>query len=231
MLLALGLCGSMVVIWQLVLSAEMILQREIEPATNVSNMVQESEPEFPIAVTDTCLIARYPVLYEGPYIEDGSNDYVVDVASIVLFNTARTGIEYATVVLQWDSGEYVFEAHMIPPRQAVMVLDKTRQKFQEHRWTSCVGTQKMGNGEWLEQQELVVELTGDIEITVENTTDKQLHDIRIYYKSYLPSDRLYIGGITYCAGIETLEPGTCTKVQPYRYVKDYSKIFRTTYRQ
>ena len=85
--------------------------------------------------------------------------------------------------------------------------------------------------DWLEQQELIIRQTGDIEITVENTTNKSMHNIRIYYKAYLPTERLYIGGITYCTGIETLEPGVSKTIQPYRYVKEYSKIVRTTYRE
>lgn len=55
---------------------------------------------FPIAIPDTALIAQYPVLYEGPFLEDGSWDYVVDVAALVVFNTARTDIENARIVLQ-----------------------------------------------------------------------------------------------------------------------------------
>lgn len=227
--MVLGLCGSFIVIWQLVLSANSIMQEEKTLAASVSSSIQQEDTLFPIAVADTYLIAQYPVLYEGPYIEDGSAEYVVDVAAIVLFNTARTGIEQAKVELLWDGGKYVFEVQMLPPRRAVMVLDKTRQKFQEHSWIDCVGVQKTGEGEWLKQQELVVEETGDIEIKVQNMTDQTMYDIRIYYKSYLPTTQLYIGGITYCAGVETLAPGACVKIQPYHYVKDYSEIVRTAY--
>lgn len=206
------------------------MQEEKTLTACVSSSIQREDTLFPIAVTDTYLIAQYPVLYEGPYIEDGSAEYVVDVAAIVLFNTARTGIEQAKVELLWDGGKYVFEAQMLPPRQMVMVLDKTRQKFEQHAWTECVGIQKMGEGEWLKQQELLVEETGDIEIIVKNRTEQTMHDIRIYYKSYLPGNQLYIGGITYCAGVETLAPGACVKIRPYCYVKNYSQIVRTAYR-
>lgn len=229
-LLILGLCGSLFFGWQLVLSANSILQDGQIAAVSEISLTEENSLLFPIAVSDTCLIAQYPALYEGPYVEDGSDEYVVDVAAIVLFNTARTGIDYARVVLQWDQGEYVFETQMLPPREAVMVLDKSRQKFQQHQWTSCQGTQQMGEESWLDQQVLVVEEVDTTTICVQNITDKPLQDIRIYHKSYLLPDELYIGGITYCAGIKYLAPGECVKISPFRYVKDYSKIVRTTYR-
>ena len=88
----------------------------------------------------------------------------------------------------------------------------------------------MGEESWLDQQVLVVEEVDTTTICVQNITDKPLQDIRIYHKSYLLPDELYIGGITYCAGIKYLAPGECVKISPFRYVKDYSKIVRTTYR-
>lgn len=229
-LLILGLCGSIFFGWQLVLSANSILEDGQIASVPETSVLEEDGLLFPIAVPDTCLIAQYPVLYEGPYVEDGSDEYVVDVASIVLFNTARTGIDYARVVLQWDQGEYVFEAQMLPPRGAVMVLDKGRQKFQQHQWTACKGTQQMGEGNWLDRQVITVEEVDSTTIRIENVTDDPLQDVRIYYKSYLLPDELYIGGITYCAGIKNLAPGESVQISPFRYVKDYSKIVRTTYR-
>lgn len=229
-LLILGLCGSLFFGWQLVLSANSILEDGQISAVSETSIAEDNDLLFPIAVPDTCLIAQYPVLYEGPYLEDGSDEYVVDVAAIVLFNTARTGIDHARVVLQWDQGEYVFEAQMLPPREAVMVLDKSRQKFQQHQWTACEGLQQMGEGNWLDQQALVVEEVDMAMIQVQNITDKPLQDIRIYHKSYLLPDEVYIGGITYCAGIKYLAPGESVQISPFRYVKDYSKIVRITYR-
>ena len=207
----------------------MILQDDIVASVVHTAAEQQEMPLFPIAVTDTCLIAQYPVLYEGPYMEDGSNEYVVDVAAMVLFNTARTGLEEARVVLRWDGGEYVFKAQMLPPRSAVMVLDQSRQKFAEHSWTDCFGMQKIGEGEWLKPQEVFWEEIDDTKIMLRNETLNPMQNLRIYYKSYLATDSLYLGGITYCAGVEALNPGEQRTIRPYRYVKDYAKIVRITY--
>ena len=224
-----GLCGSVLFGWQLILSANSIIEDQLQGQMLIVSSEEHEELRFPVAVPDTYLIAQYPVLYEGPFMEDGSGDYVVDVAAVVLFNTSQTGIDYARVVFRWDKGEYVFEAQMLPPRQAVLVLDKDRQKFAQQQWYSCTGTQETGEGEWLDQQTVAVEDVDDVTICVRNNTDRAMQDIRIYYKSYLLPEQLYVGGITYCAGLGELAPGESVQISPFRYVKDHSRIIRTSY--
>ena len=229
MLLIIGICGSLVMIWQLVLSANSILLAARGSEVQECLVNEQTTEIFPIAVTDTFLIAQYPVSYEGPYMEDGSHEYVAEVAALVLFNTARTGLEEACVVLKWDEGEYVFVARDLPPRAAVMVLDNARQKFQQHIWTDCVGSQRVGEGEWMHPQAILVKAVDQTRICVENISDRPASRIRIYYKSYLLHDDIYIGGITYCVGVEKLEAGDSIIIEPYRYVKDYARVVRIQY--
>lgn len=222
-----GVCGSLLMGWQLVLSAAGILEAGERLSTAVSAS-SGSTCSFPIAVPGTCLIARYPVVYEGGYMEDGSGEYMVDVAAIVLFNTAAYGIEQARVVLQWEQGAYEFEVKMLPPRASVLVLEKSGQKYADHRWTECTGFQQTGEA-WAEATELFVEEHGETALCIRNTVDRPLRDIRIYYKGYLPDDEVYLGGITYCTGIEELKPGESIILRPYRYVREYTKIVRICY--
>lgn len=228
-----GICGSILVGWQLILSANSILEKkEISVIAQAPIDMAEDKGNtllFPIAVSDTALVAQYPVLYEGPFIEDGSCDYVVDVAALVVFNTARTDIENARIVLQWDQGAYIFETELLPARKAVLVLDKSRQKYVQHDWVSCVGTQQTGEVPCLSEDALVIENLDMSTIRVTNITSSELKGIRIYYKSYLPAEDLYIGGITYSLGIPELAPGESVAISPFRYADGYSEVVRVSY--
>lgn len=228
-----GICGSILVGWQLIISANSILEKQ-ETSVMVQAPVDVVENKddtllFPIAIPDTALIAQYPVLYEGPFLEDGSWDYVVDVAALVVFNTARTDIENARIVLQWKQGAYVFEAELLPARTAVLVLDKCRQKYAQHDWVSCVGTQQAGGMPCLSEDALTVEHADMGTIRVTNITSSVLRGIRVYYKSYLSAEDLYIGGIAYSLDIPELAPGESTTVSPFRYADGYSKVVRVCY--
>ena len=219
-----GICGSVLMVWQLVLSANSIIENRQPDVMMVDAQIQQKELEFPITVPGTDLVLQYPVLYEGPYVEDGSGAFVVDIASVVLFNSGQTGVERAEVVLKWSEGEYVFEVEMIPARAAVLVLDKGKQKFEQHQWTGCYGSQK--KGDWTITDRIELEEIDGKTLRVSNTSNYLVKNIHIYYKSYLLSDNLYIGGITYCFGIQELAPGDSVDVSPFRYAKGYAKVVR-----
>ena len=192
---------------------------------SVIPVVADLEPSnirFPYAVPRTCLILREIMLYEGTYVEDGSNEYVVDIAGAVIVNTAGKGIENACVKLRWSGGEYVFEAQMLPPGEAVLVLDKSRQKYIERNWIDCIGEQQSGTGKWL-MNEITVTEEDDL-ITVYNKSQENLQNVCIYFKGFLPETQMYFGGAAHCFELERLAAGQKVQIRPYRYVSDYARI-------
>ncbi len=218
-----GICGSFLVGWQLLLNVQWILADKQAPETGAQ--VKEVLM-FPAQVVGTDLIALTPALYEGGYPENASGEYVVDVAALVLQNTASTGIENARVVLQWEGGSYIYEVDMLPAGGTVLVVDKKRQPFAIHRWTACYGDQRIGEGPWDTGEILSMDEVDMGMIYVTNTTDNKLTDVRIYYKSYLPQEQMYVGGISYCMGISTLDVGEKKALRPFHYANGYSKVVR-----
>lgn len=221
-----GIFGGFLVGWQLLLSAHTIMVDK--PVPEMRTKVKEAVI-FPAQVDGTDLVAQYPALYEGAFPEDGSGEYVVDVAALVLQNTASTGIENARVVLQWEQGAYVFEVDMLPAGKSVLVMEREKQPFVKHHWTACFGEQTTGKGEWESGGVLTVDEVSMGIIRVSNQSENILNNVRIYYKSYLPEEGLYIGGVTYCMGISEIAAGATEKLRPFHYAAGYSQVVRVTY--
>lgn len=221
-----GILGSFLVGWQLILCAHGIMADK--PVPELRSRVKEALL-FPVRVDGTDLVAQYPALYEGAFPEDGSGEYVVDVAALVLQNTSSTGIKNARVVLQWEQGAYVFELDMLPAGKSVLVMEREKQPFAKHHWIACFGEQTVGERVWEPDNALTVDEVSMGDIRVSNQTEDSLKNVRIYYKSYLPEEGLYIGGIAYCMGISEIDGGATEKLRPFHYAAGYSQVVRVTY--
>ena len=221
-----GIFGGFLVGWQLLLSVHSIIVDK--PVPEMHQQVKEPLI-FPARVDGTDLVALYPALYEGAFPEDGSGEYVVDVAALVLQNTSSTGIKNARVVLQWEQGAYVFELDMLPAGKSVLVMERQKQPFAKHHWTACFGEQTVGERVWEPDNALTVDEVSMGDIRVSNQTEDSLKNVRIYYKSYLPEEGLYIGGIAYCMGISEIAGGAAEKLRPFHYAAGYSQVVCITY--
>lgn len=184
--------------------------------------------ELPYPVEGTSLIALYLAMYEGPYMEDGTDEYVAGVAAIALENPGEFGIECASIVLKWKNGEYVFEATCIPPKSSVLVLEKNRQMYMDAQWTRCYGNQKVLQGSWNGSGVFAADY-GLGELTITNLSDEVIKNITIYHKSYLSPPDIYVGGASYETYILQLMPGETIRVMPTHYAVGSSKITRIVY--
>ena len=184
--------------------------------------------EFPCSVEGTSLIAQYLAAYEGPYMEDGTNEHAVDIAAIVLENSGEQGIEFVTVTLCWENGEYVFEATSIPPQSSILVLEKSCQTYRVGQWTRCYGNQKLYQGEWNGSGIFAADY-GLGELIVTNLTEDVLKNITVYHKAYLSPPDIYVGGVSYETNILQLMPGESVRIMPTNYAVGGSKITRIIY--
>lgn len=232
-LLLLGLLGSTLVGWQLVKGAgpAAALPAEEKPIELVQQqiIIEKERLEFPYAIPGTTLVAQYLAVYEGPYLEDGSGEDVVDAAALVLRNTAPVGIDQARVELHWPQGSYVFELDTLPAEKTLVVLERNKQKYAKHEFTGCVGTQSTGSGDWTGYRYVTLEETGLATVKVTNISDTDLQDIRLQYKSFLSPPDVLVGGVTYSVGIPQLAAGESVEVTPFRYVRGYSRFVRISW--
>lgn len=65
-------------------------------------------------------------------------------------------------------------------------------------------------------------------VLVSNSADRTLYDVQLYYKSWLSPPDVYMGGITYAAGIPVLLPGQTVCLYPPHYAAGYTKVLFVT---
>ena len=65
-------------------------------------------------------------------------------------------------------------------------------------------------------------------LTATNKTDKTLEDVVVYYR-VMHTDGNYLGGVTYTANFDTLEPGESTEVLAGHYSADDSEVVRVSW--
>lgn len=209
-----GIIGSIFVVSVLVRSGSALWQSPEEPCA-------EQSLTFPMEIPGTNLVAHHLIWYEGGYLEDGSHEYEENVAAIMLENTGAADIECARVILGWGDGAYVFDADMLPRGMPVIVLERSRQPYEEKEWTTCQGVQKVAYDRW---DSSLAFSASDISIQITNPTDHTICDVRIYFKDYLQDQKVLMGGIVHSYEAGDIPPHTTITIEPYRFVEGYSKI-------
>ena len=185
------------------------------------NMVGEG---LPCELRYTPLVARQLSSYDGPYLEDGTEEELVGVAALVVENTGTIGIEFAQLVVSQGAKELVFDATYIPPRGVVLILEKNRAVFTPEAVTGCrCRTLIPGSFDW-EKEKIRIEPAEGFGMTVTNLTDTPMSYVRVFYKQHEGAADLYVGGITLSAVIPDLQPGETRQITPYRYANGYSAV-------
>lgn len=179
---------------------------------------------LPYSITGSSLVIQSIASYDGSYIEDGSDSDISGVTVIVLENAGDTEVEYASISINRDGTELLFEASALPAGGTVVVQEKNKTLFQEGNYTDCSANVAEISEFGMSEDQVQVEETGDQEITVTNLTDETIPAVRIFYKFYMEDEDTYVGGITYTAKLTNLEAGASQTIMPAHYLKGSSKI-------
>lgn len=229
LLLCAGFGGSLVALYWLLCSAGGIHNNMPEAVFAVEQVtgsyVTETDGiKLPYQIVGTELVVQRLCTYDGPYLEDGSGDEVTNIAALLITNTARLGTECAQVTLRWDGGEFLFDADMIPAGASVLVLEQNRKQYKQQDWTTCIGWQILADAQWQNIPGIVIQEEGYGTLLITNDTDTFIKNLCLYYKSSLEDPDIYIGGITYKAGIKELVPHQTVRLQPFHYACGYSRL-------
>ncbi len=197
------------------------------PAPTEPTVIQvggSQQGDLPQALQYTSLVARDLVGYDGPYLEDGSEEELIGVAALLLENTGSIGIEFAQIIVAQEGRELVFDATYIPPRSTVLVLEKNRRAFFRDPVESVrCRTLIPGSFDWAKDS-ILTEPGEGFSLQVTNLTDRSFRFVRVFYKQFDGPEDLLIGGITFSAVIPDLAPGETRVITPYRYANGYSSI-------
>lgn len=225
-LLILGILGSVVTASALYFSAEdslMQLLDEDNTTKQESAITLSERVSFPMAISGTNLIAQKLSPYEGPFLEDGTDREVVDVAALHVYNSGTAEVHKARIALFWSDGFYIFEADHIPAGETVVILERSGSLYRQGDYIQCNGWQELGQEDAVSKDVSVTDMALGT-VVVNNLTDETLRNVCVYYKTWLAPPNVYVGGITYMVQIPVLLPRQSKSLYPYHYAVGYSKV-------
>lgn len=220
-LLLLGLAGSFVAAGILYISAENV-QEVDEPPVVLPEPVQNSVT-LPTGVPGTAMIAQRLSAYDGPFLEDGSDWEVFGIAALLVYNGGSKELRSASIALEYPDGMYTFAGDCIPPGSWILLLEQNRKPYRQDQPVACTGSQTVSLEDDETMSQILIEDT-TYGMAVWNQGNETAYNISIYYKGWLSSPEIYLGGITYCTVIPVLQPGQCVQLQPYHYAPGYSRV-------
>ncbi len=177
---------------------------------------------LPAPVPGTTLLIQEICSYDGPFLEDGSDTEVVNIAAVHVYNAGSKWLSKASVTLQYGETVYTFSGRFIPPGGTVVLLELSARPYRQERFSSCCGWQEIAKQEPVHGITVTDRAMGTL--IVSNTTENTFYDLYVHYKTWLSPPDVYVGGITYTVQIPFLQPGQTATVYPHHYASGYSKV-------
>ena len=175
-------------------SAELPQQQTQQTETSL----QSTELTFPHTLPENGLILEGTVSYSGTYVEDESNDTVTNVTGLMVYNPGDRMVRFGALALEQEGKHLYFFVYCLPPGGRCLILEKNRQTYSEERVTQC----RVLTMRW-EYQDLHSEQVSYVgfgeQLTVVNTSARQLRHVALWYKRYDQERACYLGGIAYSA--------------------------------
>ena len=170
--------------------------------------------------------------YQGPYVEDGTDDIVSDVLAITVRNDGDKTVQYAHIILTKGETIYEFDVTTLPVGASAQLLELSRQPMPDNTdgMTAQVTACAVFDTEPTMCEDVFQIETQDTAITITNNSGSDITgQIYVYYK--IAYGDLYMGGITYRVGAAGLKAGESTTCYAGHFSTDYSKLMFVTYVQ
>lgn len=161
--------------------------------------------EVSIELSDPALTIESVGSYTGNYVEDGSDEPIKNVASIIITNHSDKMLQVGDITFRVNDKETVkFRVTNLLPGASALVLEADKKKYKakhDYSYGEVVNA-------YLDKPDLMkkkFEIVGENgKLTLKNKTDDTYKKIYIYYK-YVQSGGAYMGGITYRVPFENVE--------------------------
>ena len=200
------------------------VQTDPTEETIIRTEEEQGVTSFPLALQYTTLVVEALSSYDGPWLEDGSEENVMGVAALLVHNTGTIGIEYARITLMQNGQEMVFDATYISPKGSVLLLEENKSPYCDAPVTQCRYRTVIPGDFDMSQREVRIEEEGLGSLKVTNLTEETMSCVRVFYKHHEGQSDLYVGGITYSVVIPDLQPGETRIITPYRYACGYALV-------
>ena len=225
-LLILGFAGSALAAAALYISAEGVLIGAPQPHPFTEPTQPQITNPLPILIPETTLLAESLSAYDGPFLEDGTDVEVTNVAALQVLNTGDFGVLKTLITLRFADSIYVFYAEHIPAGERIVLLEQTAKPYRSADDGFFTGWQVTDTAGSTQGVQITDRSMGTLVVT--NTTDRTLRNIRLYYKAWLSPPDVYMGGIAYKTELPLLLPGQTVYLYPSHYAAGYSKVVAIT---
>lgn len=166
--------------------------------------------------------------YSGQYVEDGRDELVESVATILVTNKSDEYLEYATLTFDVNGNAANFIVTGLPAGSSAWVMDANKLVIESgaaFTYQDCLS--EFRDDVNSKSNEVGLASDGNM-LTATNKTDKTLEDVVVYYR-VMHTDGNYLGGVTYTAKFDTLEPGESTEVIAGHYSAENSEVVRVSW--
>lgn len=205
----------------LLLYAFFLVALEPFAAAQTVTAVSSNSMEFPIYLSDGVCAVRLAA-YDGPFLEDGTDDEMIGIAALELRNTSSQMIKEGKIVLYCTDRVLHFDFTSLPAGARMLVLEKDRNVYFRDVVLDCkfdVQQAPMPLDKGIDAQ---IKAPGYIYLA--NGSDKDYEGVRLHYKTYDSQSDMYVGGITYTAYAGSLKAGQSKSVTPYHVAHGHTQI-------
>lgn len=177
---------------------------------------------FPYRMTDQPLILHGVFGYEGPYVEDGSDREVCDVAALLVENVGSELLTNTCIAVYTPQDYYLFFAQGLPAGEKTVVLESREKLYKGEKLITCWAATAEETGVCVEHIGLrqlgmdVLEVTGQ--------PGKELRQFVILHKNWHKETDAYLGGIMYETYVEVIKPDQILLIRPEHYAGTVSRI-------
>lgn len=196
-------------------------------AVQTAPTVQVPEPLKQSAlpcILDSGLIAEELIAYEGPYVEDGTDEPVSDIAALMLYNSGSRDISSCMVAVTQGDRMLHFFVTWLPAGERALVLECDRAKYAKDPVTACRSEGVRWESFYPAGGSVQVAENGRVTLTVKNSSAQTVAGIRLRYKIYVEDGGFYLGGISYSAYVGDLASGESQTVDPTHYAAGAAKV-------
>ena len=178
---------------------------------------------FPAALQDSRLVIEELRQYQGPYWEDGSGDFVEDVAALMICNPTDRMITFAAFAVETPEATLYFFAYRLPPQSRCLVLEYSRKSCDPQQALDCRELMVRWAAQELSREQINYVGFGP-QMTIVNRDSSPLRRVTVWYKQYVPSEDYYLGGAAYSAHLFCVQPEEQRTVMPEYYDAAHARI-------
>ena len=169
-------------------------------------------------------------IFSGQFLEDGRDELVKNVATVLVTNRTDRFLDFATLTFDIDGQTATFILSGLPAGRSAWVMEATRMTATSSSvftYQNCVNSFR--DDVTASTDKVTISSDGNM-LTAVNNTSEPLKDVFVYYRT-LHTDGNFLGGITYRADFGTLEPGASVETMAGHFNKETSEIVRVGWRE